>query len=649
MFYEVIPAKLIGSSSVDFLTYSSEAPLKPGHLVLVPFRKSHIPGIIVKKTSQPEFKVKPIEKLLYEEPLPPHLLKSLLWLSEYYINPLPSVASAILPKGLEKSRRPRELLDQKSLSLKTPKIPLNTAQKTALEHIKSTKTATKLLFGITGSGKTNIYLKLSEEILKSGQSVILLVPEIALTAQLVQAFEQTFRSSAILLHSRQTDAVRHQIWEQILKSKSPQVVIGPRSALFAPLKNLGLIIIDEAHESSFFQENTPKYSALKLASFIAQTLNISCLQGSATPLIADYYLAEKNQAVIPLTTKAKNSATMPSIRIIDLKERQNFAKNRYFSNPLLSAIERNLTNHHQTLIFHNRRGSAPLTVCEHCGQLALCPSCFLPLTLHSDSYRLICHACGHEEPVKIDCPSCRHPSIIHKGFGTKLLESELKKLFKEAKIARFDADNTKSETLDALYDKVKTGDFDIIVGTQTLARGLDLPLLATVGIVQADAGLSLPDFAAEEHTFELLTQVIGRVGRGHLDTAEVFIQTYQPEHPVITSAISADYEHFSQYLLKNRALGCLPPFSYLAKLSLTYKTEDTVLKNIQNLRRFLSKIPGLSVSTPTPAFHERSTKGYTWQLIIKSSSRKVLLCALKSLKKSQNLRLTIDPPSLLTA
>ena len=650
MFYEVIPAKQIGRNSVDFLTYSSEMDLKPGSLVLVPLKSTKIPGIIVKKTPKPKFKVKPIEKLLYDEPLPNHLFKSLFWLSEYYLNPLPSVASAILPNGLEKNRRKTPPSNSSNLPLeKKSRIPLNPAQKQALERIESTPTATKLLFGITGSGKTNIYLKLAEKALKDHQSVILLVPEIALTSQLVQVFERTFEKNIVLLHSRQTDASRHRIWEQILLAKSPQIIIGPRSALFAPVKNLGLIIIDESHESSYYQENTPKYSALRLASFLASALKITCLQGSATPLVSDYYLARQKNALIPLTVKAKKTAIPTKIHIIDLKNRDNFSRNRFFSTPLLNAIKTNLESHKQTLIFHNRRGSAPLTICEGCGWQALCPDCFLPLTLHSDSYRLLCHACGHSEPVPLNCPECKCPNILHKGFGTKLLESELKKLFINARIARFDADNKKSESLDLLYDKVKNGDFDILIGTQTIAKGLDLPLLATVGVVQADAGLSLPDFASEEHTFELLTQVIGRVGRGHQETAEVFIQTYQPDHPAISYATTADYETFSNYLLKNRQKAHLPPFSYLAKLSLTYKTEETVLKYLKSYYKTLSKIPKLSVSTPTPAFHERSKSGYTWQLIIKSNSRKTLENALSSLEATPNLRLSLDPPSLLNS
>lgn len=647
MYYEVIPTKIFRAGS-GILTYSSDTSLTPGQIVEIPLGKTKSIGIISRPVKKPPFATKPISRIIYEEPLPSHLLKSIFWLSDYYLCPLPTVANLFLPKGIGKNRRNKAEISASSPDYPYSNIPLNTSQKQALNHIQTIKTSTKLLHGITGSGKTNIYLKLAQDTLKHRQSVILLVPEIALTSQLVQIFKNTFKSHEItLLHSRQTEAERHLLWEKVLKTSTPQIIIGPRSALITPVKNLGLIIIDESHESTYFQENSPKYSTLKLASFIAKYLKIPCIQGTATPRIEDYYLAEKNNAIIKLTEKAKSSAKAPNVHIIDLKDRQNFLKNRYFSDELLNSIEYNLENGLQTLIFHNRRGSAPLTICENCGWQALCPSCFLPLTLHTDAYELICHTCGHRTKVPLSCPSCQHPDVVHKGFGTKLLEQELKKLYKTAKIARFDADNNKSDSLDALYDQVKSGYVQILIGTQTIAKGLDLPKLATVGVVQADAGLNLPDFAAEERTFHLLTQVLGRVGRGHLDSANAFIQTYQPDHPAITSAIDNDYETFYSYLLRKRQKSHLPPFTYLAKLTLTYKTEPTTIKHIQNLHQILLKNPKISVSTPMPAFHERSLSGYTWQLIVKSTSRAELTNVLKSLPENPNLHLTIDPPSLL--
>ncbi|MBR3257019.1 primosomal protein N' [Candidatus Saccharibacteria bacterium] len=655
MFYEVIPTKVFRSGA-NSLTYSSDFPLEPGQIVLIPLGRSTSVGIVLKRVKKPSFACKPVKKLLYKTPLPSHLLKSLLWLSSYYLSPLPSVASLILPVGVEKSRRRRSPLNS-PLEIppnKAKEAPLNSAQRSALSALKSIKTPTKLLFGVTGSGKTNIYLSLARETLAKNNSVILLVPEIALTSQLVQIFSKTFNRSITLIHSRQSESERHQIWESLLLSKSPQIIIGPRSALFAPVKNLGLIIIDEAHESAYYQENTPKYSALRLSSFLASFLNIPCILGTATPLVSDFCLAKSKKSLVTLDKKAKDSAITPDIKIIDFTSRESFLKSRYFSNALLETIEKNLKNGHQTLIYHNRRGSAPMTICENCGWQALCPNCFLPLTLHSDSYSLICHTCGYTQKIPSSCPECHHPSILHKGFGTKLLETELKKLFKEAKIVRFDADSKKNETLDSLFSEVKRGDYQIIIGTQTVSRGLDLPLLASIGIVQADAGLSLPDYSAEEKTFQLLTQVIGRVGRGHLDTASVIIQTYKPTSPVINFAKSADYLGFYEYMIKKRKKQLLPPFSYLAKVSITYKTERTTLSKIRSVSKALfssieenSLEKSIKISPPMPCFHERTSSGFSWQLIIKSTYRLSLLKLLSSLDPKLGAHISLDPPSLL--
>ena len=650
MYYEVLPSKIFRKSPKledGILTYASDESLNPGDIVSVPLGKSSTLGLAYKKVKKPEgdFKIKSIEKKLFAENLPSHLLKSVIWLSSYYLVPLPQVVNLFLPNTLEKKHK-IAALNEKELKIKG-EIPLNTAQKRALKDLKDSKANTKLLHGITGSGKTNIYLTLAKEAVEAKKSVILLVPEIALTSQLVKIFSETFSENVVLIHSKQTDKTRRDTFEKLLGSKVPKIVIGPRSALFAPLKNLGLIIIDEAHESTYFQDQAPKYSALRLASFIAKDLDIPCIFGTATPKIEDYYLAKTNNSLVVLKEKAKDTAIKPDIKIVDFKNREDFGRNKYFSIPLLEKIEENLKNGRQTLIYHNRRGSAPLTICENCGFEALCPNCFLPLTLHADSYKLICHTCGHKEKVPVSCPECKCPEIIHKGFGTKLLESELKRLFKDAKIARFDGDSEKDKTLDSLYSDIKSGKIDIIIGTQTVAKGLDLPKLATVGIVQADSGLSLPDFSSEERTYDLITQVLGRVGRGHIDEASAIIQTYHPESPAIRCAINEDYESFFNYLIKKRQKSHLPPFFYLAKLSVVYKTEATTLKKIKEVHKSLKDKEGIYLSAPTPAFHERLSTGYCWQITVKSSNRKALLEALKSTENFPDLRISIDPPSLL--
>ena len=650
MYYEVLPAKVFRKSPLfqdGVLTYSSSEALKPGTIVLIPLGSREVLGVVYRKVKKPEFKTKEILKVLFEKPLPNYLLKSIVWLSSYYLSPLPQVVSLFLPNTLEKRHQLPEVTEVNSRP-DFPEIPLNTAQKRALEGLKASETSTKLLHGVTGSGKTNIYLTLAREAYRGGKSTILLVPEIALTSQLVQIFEQTFGKDVILVHSKQTDKKRRETWEKTLLSERPKIVIGPRSALFLPLNNLGLIIVDEAHENAYFQEQAPKYSALRLASFMANTEKIPCIFGTATPLVSDYYLAKTKNSLVVLKEKAKKEAINPNVSVIDFKDRKNFLKNRYFSDPLIGQIKKNLEKGHQTLIYHNRRGSAPVTICENCGWQALCPNCFLPLTLHSDAFSLICHTCGHSEKIPTACPECGHADIIHKGFGTKLLENELKKLFKEARVARFDADSEKDSTLDNLYDEVKNGKIDIIIGTQTVARGLDLPHLATVGIVQADSGLSLPDYSTEERTFHLLTQVIGRVGRGHLLEANAFIQSYDPESPVIACAINGDFEKFYKYLISKRARSHFPPFFYLAKISVVFKTEKIALREIKKVYAILKEKEGIYLSAPTPAFHEHTSSGYVWQLVVKSSNRKTLTDAISELENFNELRISLDPPSLLS-
>lgn len=670
MYYEVIPTTTFKKSplfSDGLLTYSFDQNLAPGIIVSIPLGKKTALGIIYQKTTAPtdqNFIIKSINKIVHPIPLPNHLLKSLAWLSSYYLNPVAKTANLFLPLGIEKNRRKKSsastfipqssnpIQDMTSPNAATTthyQIPLNPAQKQALTELRKIKTHTKLLHGITGSGKTNIYLELASQVFNSNKSVILLVPEISLTPQLVGRFQEHFGTQVISLHSKLTEAERHLIWQRIHEAdqSTPFVIIGPRSALFSPLKNLGLIIIDEAHEPSFYQDTSPRYHALRLASFMAQTLKIDCLLGTATPRVEDYFLAQKNHAYVALSEKAKSITSQTKINLIDLKDRALFTRNRYFSDALLQNIENNLKQHKQTLLFHNRRGSAPLTLCEHCGYQVLCPNCLLPLTLHSDSYQLICHTCGHHEPVPSTCPVCHHGSLIHKGFGTKLLESELKKIFKSTRIARFDADNTTADSLTQNFEAVKNGDVDIIIGTQTIAKGLDLPLLNTVGIVQADANLNLPDYAAEERTFQLITQVIGRVGRGHTDVNHVFLQTFQPEHPVILAAKSLDYAKFVDYLLKKRQLSHLPPFFYLLRISIVKKTEDLAIKKIMELHRALKKFPDVYLSAPTPSFHEYTPSGYSWQIIVKAKKRDSLTHLIQSLDQYPEIRFAIDPPSLI--
>ena len=642
-YYLIAPAKTFHETD-NTLTYASDTPLLIGQIVKIPLGKQETYGIVVEKTEEPNFATKQILGVLYEQPLPKHLIKALFWLHDYYRCPLSTIVQAALPRGILKNRRTAKNTNESTKI--TTDNPLNTAQKRAIDEINQSKANTVLLHGVTGSGKTNVYIELTRQTLESGKSVILLVPEIALTSQLVANFSAHFKD-VILLHSAQTEAVRHQLWEKALKAEKPTVVIGPRSALFAPVANLGLVIIDEAHEPSYHQDQNPKYSALRLAAIMSKTI-----LGTATPLVADYYICKQHKAIVELSELAIKSDKSATINVIDLKNFPSFTRSHILSNPLIESIQKSLDNGQQSLIFHNRRGTAPLTICDHCGWQALCEKCFLPLVLHADKYQMRCHTCGRIYPVPTACPDCNNATIHHKGFGTKMIEEEIHRLFPNAKVARFDADTESSQQLNKIYDQVHAGDYDIIVGTQMIAKGFDFPKLSTLGVVQADAGLSLPDYSSEERTFELITQVIGRAKRGH-QNSNIFIQSFQPDHPLISYAIANDYQGFYNYLLQKRKQSALPPYSFLLKLSMTYKTEKSVVQNIQKLNKKIiqfsqkQQLQQVSITPPMPAFHERTNSGYTWQIVIKAKSRNDLLTIFDSLEKSPYLHFDFDPITLL--
>ena len=644
-YYLVAPAKTFHQTD-NMLTYSSEEKLKIGQIVEIPLGKQSCIGIIAQKTEQPEFETKNILHAIYDEPLPKHLMKALFWLAEYYRCPLSSVVQAILPRGITKKRRNAANPLMSNKLDKTPTNPLNAAQTRAIAEIEANPANTILLHGITGSGKTNIYIELAKHTLAQGQSIIILVPEIALTSQIVRNFQTHFQD-IVILHSGQTESIRHQIWEKSLKSTEPQVVIGPRSALFAPVQNLGLIIIDEAHEPAYQQDQNPKYSALRLASKLSKTI-----LGTATPLAQDYYVCKQHKAVVELNELAIQNEKHAEIKLVDLKERGNFARSRILSNQLIKSIQESLQNHTQSLIFHNRRGSAPLTVCDKCGWQSLCDNCFLPLVLHADEFKMRCHTCGRSFPVPTSCPECHNASIHHKGFGTKSIEDELHRLFPHANIARFDADTESDQSLDKIYDQVHTGNFDIIVGTQMIAKGFDFPKLSTLGVVQADSQLSLPDFSSEERSYQLITQVIGRAKRGH-QNSQIIIQSFQPEHPIIQYAVQNNYADFYSYIIDKRHKSKLPPYTFLLKFSMTYKTEAIAIKNIRALYKKIvqyskkQQIQQLATTPPMPAFHERTNQGYTWQIVLKAKSRADLLRIFDAVDKNPYLHFTLDPITLL--
>jgi primosomal protein N' (replication factor Y) len=644
-YYEVAPNQIIRASSASF-TYSSETPLENGQLVLVEVGKKTLLGMVLQTVDKPSYPTKPITSILDQPPLPPALIRLSQWLSSYYTTHLATVLQTLLPRGIQKNRRPIQKHLHQSHRVRTKKV-FTSEQVAAIDEIDQMPSGSALLHGVTASGKTAVYIELARRALARNKSIIVLVPEIALTSQLVDEFSHHFED-VILTHSKQTEAQRHAAWREALVSTSPRVAIGPRSALFLPLADVGLIVIDEAHEPSFKQEQSPRYSALRAASMLAQFHQARLVLGSATPLIADYYVAEKSQRpIVRLHQRAVQTATPPTVTLVDMTKRTSFKKHRFLSDNLISQLEQTFATNHQALIFHNRRGSASTTLCEQCGWSAICPRCFVPFTLHADRFQLQCHVCGTSQKVPTHCPDCHSADIIHKGIGTKLIESELKRLFPNKTIARFDGDTQNGMSLDTKYKDLYDGTIDLIIGTQVVAKGLDLPHLRTVGVIQADAGLSLPDYTASERTFQLLAQVVGRVGRSEHPT-NVIVQSYQPTHPAVVDGLAQDYEHFYQTALAERRRGNFPPFTHLLKLTCIYKTESAVIKNAQAFARHLrATLPkDVQVLGPTPSFYERQHDTYRWQLILKSPRRQLLVDALQHLPPT-HWQSELDPISLL--
>jgi len=643
-YYEVAPTKIVRANAHTF-TYSSNDALALGSFVQIPIGKQVQLGMVIKEVTKPAYETREVTELLDIPPLPQALITTSLWMSDYYHTHLAQVLQTVLPRGLTKHRRaPRNAASV--IKRDRTHFLLNKYQTKALDTLQKTTPGTVLLHGVTGSGKTAVYIEYARQILTTNKSVVVLVPEIALTSQLVAEFQQHF-PHIILTHSRQTEAERHLCWLEAARAEGPVVVIGPRSALFLPVQSIGAIIIDEAHEPSYKQEQSPRYSALRVAGILAKEYHCLVIQGTATPLITEYYLAEqRKRPIISLPTRARQDAVDPSIVTIDMTKRGNFIKHRFFSDALLSAIAASLENHHQVLIFHNRRGSASMTLCENCGWSATCPHCFIPLTLHADIHTLRCHTCGFTDKVPTSCPVCGSTDIIHKGIGTKLIESELKKLFPHAAIMRFDGDSQNTETVESRYQALYSGEIQIIIGTQVIAKGLDLPHLRTVGVVQADAGLSLPDYSSSERAFQLIAQVVGRVGRSAHQTS-VIIQSYQPNNFVVQCGIKQDYQEFYKNALVTRQRGGFPPYTYLLKLTCSYKTEAAAIRNSKQLADTIKgQFSGIAILGPTPAFYERQRDSYRWQVVVKSPKRDVLTSIIDTIPNA-HWQYDLDPASLI--
>ncbi len=626
----------------DALTYESETPLQRGSLAFVPLRNKQVLGVVTKiSLKKPDFTTKSVAHIPEFPPLPYQLLDLLEWMRQYYPAPLGVSVQQILPRNLPKRAiKPLEVHANSLVNL--PKLTED--QEHALSKFQTK--GTHILHGDTGTGKTRVYIELAKQQLDQGKSTIILTPEIGLTSQLSDNLRQVFGKRVVVVHSQLSESVRQKLWATILHETDPVIVIGPRSALFSPVKALGAIIIDESHETAYKQDQSPYYNAIHVASKLGSLWGSPVVLGSATPSISDYYVAEQKQLpVIRMTTTAFSSSTERHISVVDLKDRDKFSRKSHLSDDLIKSVKDTLAKGEQALLFLNRRGTARVILCDNCGWQALCPHCDLPLVYHSDTHNMRCHSCDFQSRPPLSCPDCQNTSVVFKSVGTKAIEDEVLRLFPEARVQRFDTDNKKGERIEQHYEAVRDGMVDILIGTQTLAKGLDLPKLSLVGVIIADTSLYVPDFSSQERTYQLLSQVIGRVGRGHRDS-NVVIQTYNPSSPLLKAVLENNWRLFYNDELREREQFMFPPFCYLAKIWCRRATQKGAQQAAQKLAAQLRQ-SGLKivVEGPAPSFHEKVNDKFEWQIILKSKQRGELLKVINTLPA--NWQHDIDPMNLL--
>ncbi len=508
---------------------------------------------------------------------------------------------------------------------------------------------TFLLEGVTGSGKTEVYLQIIQHALELGKTALMLVPEISLTPQIVRQFKERFGNEVALLHSALSVGERLDEWRRI-EDGDAKIVIGARSAIFAPLKNIGVIIMDEEHESSYKQEDMPRYHARDVAIWRSKRHKCPVVLGSATPSLESRARAQKGVYKWLTLDKRINGRPLPEVKLIDMRSAIQSAPNLDISSELAREIEKRLARHEQIVLMLNRRGYAAYIMCRQCGEVIKCPNCDISLTYHKDTNSLKCHYCGHEEFVPSVCPNCHSKKLRCFGTGTQKVEKELIELFPSARIIRMDVDTTSRKgSHERLLKQFSDGKADILLGTQMIAKGLDFPNVTLVGVLNADTTLALPDFRASERTFQLLTQVSGRAGRAEKD-GKVIIQTFNPEHYAIRYAQKQDYELFFKKEMYIRHRGGYPPYFYTIQITASHKNESVAAKKMYEIQgELLNHISSKAmILGPTPASIARINNQYYYQLVIKYKNEPELEKYLQSLmnevqKEERNgLKLIID-------
>lgn len=532
-------------------------------------------------------------------------------------------------------------------------LTLNAQQATAVAAITSQigqESKPFLLEGVTGSGKTEVYLQVIDEALQRGKTAIMLVPEISLTPQVTNRFIARFGDQVAILHSGLSDGEKYDQWRKIERGEA-QVVVGARSAVFAPLKNLGAIIIDEEHEASYKQDSSPRYHARDVALLRARYNQAVLVLGSATPSLESRARASRGvYQFLELTQRANPLAKIPEVTVVDFRDYIGQQEASNFTPVLVEAIRKRLERKEQVVLMLNRRGYSSFVMCRECGTVDTCPNCDISLTLHMDTKTMNCHYCGFTKGIPHSCPNCQSRSIRYYGTGTQKAYDELEELFPEARILRMDVDTTRKKgSHEKLLEQFGAGKADILLGTQMIAKGLDFPNVTLVGVLNADTALNLPDFRSSERTFQLLTQVAGRAGRADKE-GQVYIQTYNPQHYAIRFAQQQDYEGFYAYEMGiRRSLG-YPPYYYTVGITLSHKSEEEVVRKAYQVMDILRKelTDKVQLLGPTPKPIARTHNLYHYQILIKYRLENQLEGALNQVldltqePANKNLRILID-------
>lgn len=609
-----------------------------GHRVRVPFGNRSLLGYVVELPAEPAVEApRAIEARLDEPPLlPSHLLEVGRWVAGYYAAPLSEVLRAMLPPNIRRApalRRvgPRSVSAARARaqagSPPVAPVALTGEQAEAVERIAIAigrqEAHTFLLHGVSGSGKTEVYLAVIARALELGGQALVLVPELSLTRQTVERFAARLPGKIAVLHTGLTEAERAQEWRRIRAGETP-VVIGSRSAVFAPLSALRVIVVDEEDSSSYKQERLPRYHARDVARRLARATGACLVLGSATPSVVSFWAAEHGPTPVLRLRQPYGGRPRPAMEIVDLREELKSGNRSPLSRRLREACRQALDAGHQVLLFLNRRGMATFLLCRDCGKPVQCPNCSVSLVYHAERSQLRCHYCGLQQPPLSRCPACGSPRIKHLGMGTERLEAEAKAAFPGARVLRLDRDSTR--TRDRYYtilENFERGEADILVGTQLVAKGLQLERVAVVGVVNADLSLHFPEYNAAERTFGLVTQVAGRAGG--LAGARVLVQTYQPDHYAIACARAHDYQGFYQEELTLRRDFKFPPFARLITCVCAHRDEVKAQRAAQDYVRALSVTiqalgaPSVDVLGPSPSFVPRVRGEYRFEVTLRGT------------------------------